>query len=274
MPVYTQNKNKGFTLMELVAAIVVLALMSGLTLAAIASIQHTKVQHCAQTLKSKCEATREIAKSRGTNAELSITVVDEGLLLVVSGNNLLTEETTIDCKNLTLFYKKTGPNKEQKLSVVDNPGANGTTIGTISIVFSGENGNIINQPAIEYIVLSNGSKNYKLIFKHNGGLVYYDYEADGLVSNNNSADKIKVYEPYFTKDVINGRAVLIANGKNQQPEFAYNAQYVRVKGEYRASAASDIPYTIIFELKDPYSTTWADGTTEPKTLEWIINKYE
>ncbi len=43
---------------------------------------------------------------------------------------------------------------------------------------------------------------------------------------------------------------------------------IKIGGVYRAIEKGT--YTISFSLKDPYSTTWEDGTIEDKTLIWKI----
>lgn len=265
-----KNKNKGFTLMEVIAALIILILSSNLVLASVASIQQMRLQQCAQIIKSQCESTRELAKSRGTNAELLVTKVEGGFQITVAGDNVLTETQLVNCGNASLFYKKAGMEGESQLGVSNSSDPTEIIADTIKIVFAGGSGDIIGQPILDYIILANGSKNQKLLFQQNGGLVYYDYDSEYWRPNDADGGRIKIELPYFTQETVGKRAVLVATGDTIQPEFAYNAQYVKVSGIYREKQPSDKPYVIVFELKDPYTTTWVDGTTDPKVLEWVI----
>ncbi len=61
------------------------------------------------------------------------------------------------------------------------------------------------------------------------------------------------------------------NGSTQRPTITgYNSNVMYLK--QTASAANAGTYEFCFELIDPYSSSWTDGTTEIKRFRWTINK--
>ncbi len=61
------------------------------------------------------------------------------------------------------------------------------------------------------------------------------------------------------------------NGSVQRPTITgYNSNVMYLK--QTASAANAGTYELYFELKDPYSSSWTDGTAEIKRFRWTINK--
>ena len=209
----------------------------------------------AQTIKSEFELTRELAQAHGGEAIFTIEKTGEGFEITRSGKNLEKEEHIIEDVDVSIYYKRTGPDGERELS--DG--------GILSMSFSQADGSIIGPDMLDYIIISNGSKNYKFIIKQNTGSIYYDYEVDmrefeGNVENNSV---IPVDLP-----VLVSQSTLKYTGQSLQPDLKYNARYVKIGGIYRAINVGT--YTITFTLKDPYSTKWSDGKTDMKTLVWKI----
>ena len=258
--------------MEIVSAFVILMLICGLTIGSTTAIQQSRLRHCVETVKLKCEEARELAKMRGENAYVDIAKVEDGVKITVYGENILREETIVSCGRVELFYKKGGTDTPYQLGVVNSSDVAASITDTLTIAFSGGDCSIISRPMIDCIIFANGSKNHTLFFQRKSGAVLYEHEVDLLQPEQSlPGTKTMVTIPSFTERTDNdGRVVLIANGKTLQPQFAYDATYVKVSGVYRAKESSASPYVIIFELKDPYSTVWADGTSGQVRLEWII----
>jgi hypothetical protein len=216
----------------------------------------------AQTIKSEFELTRNFAKTHCGDAMFEIKKTADSLVITRSGKNITSEIHNINDEDLVLFYQRTGDDYENELE----------TDATLNMTFSQTQGAIIGPDMLDYIIISNGSKNYKLIIKQNTGMMYYDYEIDdnefeGNVVNNK---RIDVDLPKaIKKGVLSDTVTLEYTGKSIQPELKYDARYIKIGGVYRAIAPGE--YEIIFTLKDPYTTKWSDGTTEPKRLKWYID---
>jgi type II secretory pathway pseudopilin PulG len=266
-----KNRTKGFTLIEIVIALGILIIISGLVITTITSIHQARMRHVAQIIKSEFELTRNFAKTHGGNIDFMLKKTAEGILVVRTGETVITEETLLEDKNLSVFYKETGNDKEYQLGVKD---ANDVVDGTIVMTFSQTQGAIIGPNMIDYIVVSNGSKNYKLIIKQDAGMMYYDYELESANMNENVVDNKIIYvtQPSFVRNgaLVNTVAIQYT-GSSVQPELSYDARYIKIGGVYRAIEPKD-EYVITFTLKDPYTTKWDDGTVGPKTLVWAITK--
>jgi prepilin-type N-terminal cleavage/methylation domain-containing protein len=263
-----KRNNHGFTLIEVVVALALLVLMGGFAISSLASISQARMRESAQTLKSEFEVTRNLAKTHGGQAVICIQKVQDGLLIIRTGQNLTTDETSINDKEIALFYKLTGDDEEYQLGINDS---SEVTESTLMVTFAQTNGEIIGPHMIDYIILSNGNKNYKMIVQQKSGMMYYDYEIDEDTweGNEEHTETAVVAIPRF---IINGTLcetiTIDATGSSVQPELSYDARNIKIGGVYRAVNSGT--YTIIFTLKDPYSTIWADNTIEPKTLVWEI----
>ena len=268
MPACKKNRNKGFTLVEIISALAILILLGGLVLTSVSSVQHARVQHCAQIVKSRLESTRDLAKTRGTNVALSITKMKGGFKLTVSGDNLLDESTILECPNTSLFYYETGSRAEKQLGVDDAEGIDGTLV----FIFDGGTGDMIGSHVLDYFIFANGSRNYTLAFQHKGGMVYYDYEVDEFPYNTIAPEcqSIVIDVPYFVQEAEQDKTILVFTGTTLQPEFIYDSKHVKIGGIYRATDPSEEYYIITFNLKDPSTMKWADDTTEQKKLYWRI----
>jgi prepilin-type N-terminal cleavage/methylation domain-containing protein len=263
-----KNKNKGFTLVEIVVALALLIIMGGFSISTVSSISQARMRESAQTLKSEFELTRNFAKTHGGQATFSIKKVDDGLLISRTGENLTTDETLIRDRDIALFYKETGDDKEYHLGEDDADDVSG---GTLQMVFSQTEGAIIGPHMLDYIIISNGSKNFKFIIQQASGMMYYDYEieSDTLDGNEEKTEKTMIKIPYFIKNgMFFDEVSMNFTDKAIQPELFYDSRNVKIGGEYRAKAPGQ--YEIVFKLKDPYSTMWEDGTTEDKYLYWEI----
>lgn len=269
-----RTKNKGFTLIELVVAIGLIAVLGAFTIVSLSAVPQTRMREAAQTIKSEFELTRNYAKTHGGDAVITLKKVDEGLEVTRSGDNMTTESTIINDRNFALFYKLVGEDeddpdhelgKEENSDIVKN--------GTLEMTFAQTSGSMIGPHFVDYIIISNGSKNYKFILQHESGMIYYDYELDDdMYSQNETKGTTTVNTPCF---IVNGALTtdIVSIKKNQdgnsvQPEISYDSTRIKLRGVYRAIDVGT--YEITFELKDPYSTTWTDKTTDPITLVWKI----
>lgn len=265
----TKNKNKGFTLIEIVVALGIIVVLSGLTITTLSSIPQARMREYAQTLKSEFELTRNFAKTHGGDAEFSLIKTDEGVLVKRTGENLTTEESLLKDGNFALFYKLTGDDTEYELGTID---ADDVTDATLTMTFSQTKGALIGPHMVDYIIISNGSANYKFMLKHATGMIYYDYELeenelkDNVVNNETLSINIPTFIDHGM--FVETMEVEFA-GTSVQPEINYDSRYIRISGVYRAIEPGT--YKITFSLKDPYSTTWSDGTVEDKYLYWSIS---
>jgi prepilin-type N-terminal cleavage/methylation domain-containing protein len=262
------NSTKGFTLIEVVVALGILVMLSGFVLVSISAIPQARMREYAETMKSEFELTRNFAKTHGGNATFIIKKVDEGLEISRVGKNLTTETQLFEDHNLALFYKESGDETEYELNVSD---ADDVEEATLRMTFSQTNGEIIGPHLLDYIIISNGSKNFKFFIKQSSGMIYYDYELDEeqWVGNVISDEIAAIKLPKFVENGTFKDSVQISwTGTSMQPELSYDARNVRISGEYRAIETGQ--YTITFSLKDPYSTCWADGTKADIVLTWEI----
>lgn len=271
-----KNKTKGFTMVEVVIALGILVILSGFALTSISSISQTRMKQFAQTIKSEFELTKKMAQTYGGGSS-SFTLVDteDGLIVrrtFVPGIGSSTiEEKALDDPKLTLTYKRTGERPELQLGdVLDD----GTTVSELQFSFAQSTGEILGPDLIDYIIISNGNKSYKLIIKQSTGMMYYDYEIKGMNIGENiapeSADQKVVQIPSFAKPV-DGTGILVMRrtGATIQPDVIYDAENIKVSGMFRAINATDEPYEIVFTLKDP-NAQWADNTRDPIVLQWKI----
>lgn len=265
---FKKNKNKGFSLIELITALGIIALLSGFAITSILVIPQARMRETAQTIKSEFELTRNFAKTHGGEATFKIAKIDGGLQITREGKNIITESYTIDDKELTLFYKETKSQDEYELGVKD---ADDVQNATLEMRFSQTDGAIIGPHMLDYIIISNGSKNFKFIIKQSTGMMYYDYEIEQseLEGNMINGTKTTVQVPTFIQGKeLKTEVNMTYTGETLQPELNYDARNVKLGGVYRAIYGGT--YSITFTLKDPYSMIWSDGTTEPKTLTWKI----
>ena len=265
------KNTKGFTLIELVVAIGLMVVLGGFVIVSMSVVPQTRMREAAQTIVSEFELTRNYAKTHGGNAMLTLEKVDEGLKIIHSGQSITTEETLIEDRNFTLYYYDTKTKKEYELG---KKGPQDVIKKTLQMEFSQTEGSIMGPDLVDYIIISNGSKNYKFIIQQDAGAIYYDYELENdMIGENEIKAKTTVQKPSF---VLNGaftNSVIVLspdpNGQAIQPEIKYDAKHIKIGGEYRA--VHEGTYTITFELKNPYSTTWPDGSTDIITLVWKID---
>lgn len=278
------NNKKGFTLIELVVAIGLLAILAGFVLVSLSAIPQAKMTEVAQTLKSEFELSRNFAKTHGGQVKLSISRIDEGLLITRSGDTIETETHLFDDRNIEVFYQLATSDLSEYTLGKGTQHALLTDPTTLEINFAQTSGSIIGPHKVNYLILSNGSKNYKLIFQHTSGMVYFDYELDNQNAfvNDNSSKHTSVEAPYF---ILNGEqyeSVAIpqkynVNGEKVtvQPEIVYDSRYIKIGGDYRAMKADNgqnLEYVITFTLKDPSTMSWSDNYSEPtRTLRWRIS---
>jgi type II secretory pathway pseudopilin PulG len=265
---HIKNTKMGFTLIEIVVALGIIVILSGLTITTISAIPQARMRGFAQTIKSEFELARDFAKTHGGQAEFSLKKTDDGIVVSRTGENLIPEEQLLKDGNLVLFYKETGNDKEYELGIDD---ASDVFNNTLTMTFSQTQGAIIGPHMIDYIVISNGSKNFKMVIKQSTGMIYYDYELEGnaleqnIVNNDTTTVKIPTF---VLKGAFVDTVEVGFTGSSVQPELNYDSRYIKINGVYRA--VNPGTYEIVFSLKDPYSTTWSDGTIEDKKLIWKI----
>ena len=74
-------------------------------------------------------------------------------------------------------------------------------------------------------------------------------------------------------EIPENNQTLVYNAQEQQTTWVnYNTEYMTIGGEQKGTNAGE--YEAIFTLKDPESTEWSDGTTEPKKVKWTIGQYD
>lgn len=273
-----KNRKKGFTLIETVVALGIIVVLSGLTITTISAISQAKMREVAQTIKAEFETTRNLAKTHGGDAEFAITKTDDSIIITrtqqigTDPTKWPKEEIEFADENISVYYKKTGDAKPDYELGVDRDSS--VTNNTLRMTFSQTQGSIIGPNKLDYIVLSNGSKNYKLIIKQSTGMMYYDYEIDEAEVKGNALNgEIKEIQlPTFIQkgEFLTNLPDFKKTGETIQPELNYDARYVRISGVYRAKDPDPNGYQIIFSLKDPYTTVWAGGGTEDKILTWYI----
>lgn len=273
-----QLNNKGFTLMEIVVAIGLVAIFSGLAITSLSVVPKARMRENAQSLKTEFELTRNFAKSHGGNAAFKIIKESQGVKLLRTSfdsnkQEVIESEIFLNDKKLEIFYTVTGDvaNKYQLGTKDYGDIANDKTI---EMVFSQTQGAILGPDYIDTIFMSNGNKDYTFHIKHSTGMIYYDYE---LNNENQRENDIRNNGPNITlPQFIDGGTPCntiaiewIGDDVTVQPELQYDARNIKIGGVYRASKKG--VYTIVFSLKDPYKTQWVSGDVEDKTLTWEIN---
>ena len=275
-----KNRNKGFTLIEVVVAIGLIAIFSGLVLTSLSAIPQARIKSTANIIKSEFILTKDFARTHGAEAEFSIKAIDDGIEIIRSGKNIKTETTTVD-DGTEIFYKLTDDDNVYQLGEdivhTRNGLVNITITDTLTMTFSQTEGSIIGPHMLDYIVISNGNKSYKLFIVQKTGEIYFDYDIDlNTFEENVIEDSSRVVEmPTFMINGITYQTVEMKyTGETLQPEIIYDPTYIRISGVYRAIERGT--YQISFYLKDPYKTEWetyvpenAEGKEE-YILTWTI----
>lgn len=261
-----KNRNKGFTLMEVVVAIGLIAILSGLVLTSLSAIPQAKIKSTANIIKSEFVLSRDFARTHGAEAEFSIKKTSDGIEIIRTGKNLKTETTTID-DGTDVFYKLTSDDNVFQLgkdTVHTRNGLQAIKItDTLTMTFSQTDGAIIGPHMLDYIVITNGNKSYKLLFVHKTGDIYFDYDVDMNTFQGNTIDEntTVVEMPTFMIDGLPTHTVEMKySGKTLQPEIIYDPTYIRISGVYRAVERGE--YQVSFFLKDPYKTQWESHVPE------------
>jgi prepilin-type N-terminal cleavage/methylation domain-containing protein len=268
-----RNDKKGFTLVEILTAIAIIALFGGFALAGISSISQAQMRKSAENFKAEFELTRNLAKTHGGDATLKIERTQKGLLLTRTTDmdaysNDTIEKVLIKDSGLELFYRETDGDDDEQLLVGES----------LTMTFAQTTGTIIGPDLLDYVILSNGNKNYQLYIEQNTGMMYYSYEVDStdMVGNSEKDETIMAIPlPKFNQggNKVDTITVKYKSGVSVQPELWYDARYVKISGSYRATEPGK--YTIRFSLKDPYSTRWDTeeaNDTAVKELEWTVEE--
>lgn len=261
-----KNKNKGFTLIEVVVAIGLIAILSGLVLTSLSAIPQARIKSTANIIKSEFTLSRDFARTHGAEAEFSIRKTADGIEIIRTGKNLKTETTTID-DGTDIFYKLTAENDVFQLGKDTVHSRNGQAAvkitDTLTMSFSQTNGEILGPHLLDYIIVTNGNKSYKLLFVQKTGDIYFDYDVDMSTLDKNVIDDsmTTVKMPTFMVDGLPVHTIeLKHSGETLQPEIIYDPTYIRISGVYRAIERGE--YQISFYLKDPYNTRWESHVAE------------
>ena len=279
------QKHKGFTLIEMLTAIGIMAAFAGFAVVTISVIAQANMRKTAQAVKDDFEYARSYARTHSNSASFNLKKTDVGIDVIIMSKDPITGDkkveslNSIEDRNLAVFYKVTGDKKHYQLGDNNNEHAD-VTDATLVMEFSQTNGAVIGPHYLDYMVLSNGNKNFKLFIKQSTGMMFYDYEIeeedyDENVVQNDSV--LEVTRPYFITEISPKSATTdiehaydnSGNLKSVQPQLNYDARYIKIGGVYRAKEIGE--YEIIFSLKDPYSTTWENGGgTDDIILTWRI----
>ena len=263
---------KGFTLIEIVVALGLLVMLGGFAITSLSVIPQARMRESAQTIKTEFEIARNFGKTHGGDAMFAIQKVEDGLLITRTAENGRDEEILIDDKEIELFYQQLGDDDEYQLGKQD---AANVYDARLEMRFAQTTGEVIGPNKLKYIILSNGSKNFKFIFQNSSGMIYYDYEVEEeWVAGENEVEGLTVIkQPTFIYRGDFYETVTVKyTGTSVQPEINYDARNVKISGEYRAVVPGK--YQIVFKLKDPYNTYWegTGGSTSDIVLEWVISE--
>ena len=276
-----KNKNKGFTLVEMLVAVAIMLAVATLSISTMSVIGTSRMRSNAEIIKSTVEVAKDYAKTHGGNTFLSLTKVPNGLQIVETSTAARKDDgtrvdknigqTNIDDKALVVYYRLVGDGNEYQLGVND---AACVSNSTLQFQFSDTTGEFVGSYYVEYLRLVNSNKEMKLLFDIKGGSLVYDYEeaAQNIKYPVSAPTSKTVAMPTF---VVGGKAYhsvsVKYNDKIQQPELAYDSRYISLSGIYRAKDVNEDPgYKIIFSLKNPYTTRWEDGQVYDYVLTWYI----
>lgn len=275
-----KNRNKGFTLIEVVVAIGLIAIFSGFVLASLSAVSQARIKSTANIIQSEFRLTQDFAQTHGSEAEFWIQKTEEGIVIMRTGDNLKTEVTEIT-DGTEIFYKLTSGATIYQLgkdTVLDRNGFKEIKItDTLKMSFTQTEGQMHGPHPVDWIIVSNGNKSYKLYIVHETGQIYFDYNVDSntLIENIQPEPLDPVPMPSFMTNGLKTHTVTMKyTGETLQPEIIYDPTYIRIGGVYRAVERGE--YQISFVLKNPYTTQWeahvpenAKGQEE-YLLTWVI----
>lgn len=262
---------KGFTLIEVVVALGLLVMLGGFAITSLSVIPQARMRESAQLIKTEFELARNFGKTHGGDSIFMIQKVEDGVKLMRTAENGRTEEVLLDDKQLEIFYRGVDDDEEFQLGWNDAPNVHNSTI---EMRFSQTTGEVLGPNKLVYMILSNGSKNFKFVFQNSTGMMYYDYEVEEewIVGEEEVDNLIAVEQPMFIyRGDLYETVTVKHTGKSVQPEIKYDARYIKISGEYRAIDPGK--YYITFKLKDPFNTYWAGtgGSSTEIVMEWIIS---
>lgn len=277
-----KNKNKGFTIVEMLVAVAILMAIATLSISTMNAIGTSRMRANAEVIKSAIEVASDYSKAHGGNTFVSVIKNYNGLQIVETSTAARKDdgtridknigETNIDDKALVVYYKLVGDTTKYQLGVND---ADGISNGTLQFQFSDRTGEFVGSYYVESMTLVNSNKEITLLFDIKGGSIMFDYEkgADKINNPVPSTNSKVVSMPTF---VYGGKAyhtisVPYDPNKIQQPELAYDSRYISLSGIYRAKDVNeDLGYKIVFSLKNPHNTMWEDGQVYDYVLTWYI----
>lgn len=277
-----KNKNKGFTLVEMLVAVAIILAIATISVSTMNAIGTSRMRANAETIKSTVEVARNYAKAHGGNTFLSIIKTQNGLQIVETSIAARADdgtridknigETNIDDKSLIVYYKLVGDDTVYQLGTSDADCVNN---GMLQFQFSSTTGEFVGSYYVDYLHLVNNNKEMKLLFHVKTGTLMFDYEdgADKIVNPTGSTASRSVKMPTFVSGgkAYNSISLPYDPNKIQQPELAYDSRYVSISGIYRAKDINeDVGYKIVFSLKNPYETKWEDGEIYDYVLTWYI----
>lgn len=279
-----KNKNKGFTLVEMLVAVAIVLAIATISISTMNAIGTSRMRANAEIIKSTIEVARDYAKAHGGNTFLTLIKTQDGLQIIETSVAARADdgtridknigETNIDDKNLVVYYKLIGDDTVYQLGTTDAECVQDNN-KMLQFQFSSTTGEFVGSYYVEYLKLANNNKEMKLLFHIKTGTLMFDYEdgADKIVNPTGSATSKSIAMPTF---MVGGKAYNSVSlpydaNKIQQPELAYDSRYVSISGIYRAKDVNeDVGYKIVFSLKNPYETKWEDGEIYDYVLTWYI----
>lgn len=146
-----RKKNQGFTLLELIVVIAIMAVALGITGMSLGVIQQSRSKGCAQEMKSSLEMARTSAMAKGGG---SVTIYKDtttgDIMMQTTGG----DSRKIGGSSLTVTYGFKGDSDVYTLG--SEPAGK-----ELKVTFSASSGSISDTNSVEWIRI-NGNKKYKL----------------------------------------------------------------------------------------------------------------
>ena len=146
-----RKKNQGFTLLELLVVVAIMAVALGITGMSLSVIQQSRSKGCAQEMKSSLEMVRTSAMAKGGGSVTIYKDTTTGEIMMQTNDG---ESRKIGGSSLTVTYGFKGDSTEYTLgsAPADKP---------LKVSFSASSGSISDSNSVEWIRIS-GNKIYKL----------------------------------------------------------------------------------------------------------------
>ena len=164
-----KNKNKGFTIVEMLVAVAIMLAIATLSISTMNAIGTSRMRANAAVIKSTMELASDYSKTHGGNTFVSIIKNHNGLQIVETSTAARKDdgtrvdkniaETNIDDKSLVVYYKLIGDTTEYQLGVND---ADEVPKGILQFQFSDVTGEFVGPYYVESMRLVNSNKEITL----------------------------------------------------------------------------------------------------------------